>query len=388
MRKRNFVIATSVLFFAICTLLASKVKFDYHNDREGIFIFKGEDGYLLKVGDDLFPEENQRLLWGMALPEFKRATESGACISKDKPCTHLEWNEDSGRGFIKTYYPNGEKLVINLGRYLDSQGKSVSGLFLGGNLSPSDPDFQQFNKNETGMAYFDGNRYFHIWCNVNEGIVDSSGKLLYPSDWVFHSSKILENSTQDLTITSKHQIMVNNVPVTIVRTLFYQTGDTFVTLVTSLKNIGNTPTLLQYIYGDEPWLGDFGSSTGNIGWLKSGLVTTEMQIDTSKNDFIGMFDTGNPLIGEEKGFTTGKANFIEWSPAGRPDLAYFSNQFGTVARPEQKVPLTSSNSRVLAMQWGPKTLNPGQSLSFTLSVGMADNDPKTGLPVKPDTHLY
>ncbi|MGB9082152.1 MAG: hypothetical protein WCD00_12705, partial [Desulfuromonadaceae bacterium] len=193
---------------------------------------------------------------------------------------------------------------------------------------------------------------------------------------------------QNLTITCEHQAMVNNVPVKIVRTLFYQTGDTFVTLVTSLKNIGTTPTILLYIYGDEPWVGDYGSSAGNIGWLKNGLVTTEMQIDTSTNDYFGMFDTGNPLIGENKDFTTGKANFIEWSPAERPDSAYFSNQFGTIARPEQKVPLASSNSRVLAMQWGPKALNPGQSFSFTLSIGMADNDPKTGLPVKPDTHLY
>ncbi|MGB9080072.1 MAG: hypothetical protein WCD00_02155, partial [Desulfuromonadaceae bacterium] len=176
---------------------------------------------MLEVSDDLFPEENQRLLWGMPLPKYKRAKESGACLPTDKPCTQFEWNEDSGRGFIKTFYPNGEKLVINLGRFKDSQGKSVSGLFLGGNMSPGDPDFQQFNRNETGMAYFDGKRYFHIWCNVNEGIVDSAGKLLYPSDWAFHSSRILENSTQDLTITSEHQTMVNNVPVIIVRTLFY-----------------------------------------------------------------------------------------------------------------------------------------------------------------------
>lgn len=371
-------------------VLFSKVTFENRNNFEGIYFLKGEHGDWLEVTDDLSPDDMERLLWSVSLPSLKRAKVSGACIPGDnKPCTLFEWNENVGRGFIKTIYPDNKKLIVALGRYIGSTtGKAVSGLFIGGGLPTGDPDYQPGNSNEAGMTYFDGNRYFHIWCTVNEGIQDADNKGIPPSTWEFVSSKILESSDIGLTIKSKHRTKVNNVPVAIERTLFYQTGDAFVTLVTKLTNIGKTPTSFAYLYGDEPWLGNFYTySKGNIGWFKDGLITTEMFIDTSKNNYIGMFDYGNPLAGESHNFT-GKANFIEWEPATRPDLAYFSNQFGVVAPPEQKVPLTSYKNRVVSLEWGLKSLPPGESRSFTLKVGMADIDAKNGLPIKPETQLY
>ena len=388
MRKRHIFISVLVVFLAISALLASKIKFDNHQDFEGIFIFKGQNGYWLAVGDDLFPEESHRLLWSWSPGYLKNFDSSGACGRSNSPCTNYEWNAKSGRGFIKTTYPDGRKLIFNLGRFLDSDGRTVSGLFMGGGLPPGDPDFNLLNKNATGMAYYDGSRYYHIWCNANEGIFDAANNPIYPSQWQFVSSKVLEKSPTDLTIVSRHRVLINNVPVTVERFLFYQAGDPFVTLVTNLKNVGTAPILFTYLYGDEPWIGDYGSSAGNVGWLEDRIVQTEMEIDTRRYTYAGLFDYGNPLAGERHDFYSKKANFIEWLPESRPDTAYFSNQFGKFAPVEKKVPLDSQTNRVIALQWGPKVLNPGQIFSFTLAVGMADNDPKTGLPVKPDTHLY
>ncbi len=389
--KSHYIISTILLLcVAAAILLYSKISIDYRHDREGIYLLRGENGDWLEVTDDLSPEDSERLLWGASLPNLKGAKISTACVPTDnRPCTNFEWNEQSGRGFIKTLYPNGRKLIITLGRYIGSTThKPVSGLFIGGGLPTGDPDYQAANNNETGMSYFDGNRYFHIWCNVNEGIEDADNQQILPSTWTFLSSKVLENSALDLTIISKHRTMVNNVPVFIERTMFYQTGDSFVTLTTKLTNKGNIPTFFRYVYGDEPWIGNYYTfSKGNIGWFKDGLITTEMMIDTSKYNYLGMFDYGNPLADESHSYT-GKADFIEWDPLNRPDIAYISNKFGTVATNDQKVPLTSYKNRVISMEWGPKNLNPGQSFSFTLKVGMADNDPKTGLPIKPDTQLY
>lgn len=388
MSKRYALIASSSVALAMIVLIVSKVDFDYSHDHEGIFILKGQNGAWLEVTDDLFPEESSLLLVGKPFNHLKNVEASGACVSSNRPCTNFEWNTKSGRGFIKSSYPDGRKLIINLGRFLDSDGRNVSGLFMGGGLPPGDPDYKVFDKNETGMAYFDGKRYYHIWCNVNEGILDASSRPIYPSQWQFVSSRVLENSARDLTLVSRHQVSINNVPVAVERFLFYQTGDTFVTLVTNFKNVGQTPTYFAYLYGDEPWLGDYGSSTGNVGWLEDGMVLTEMDIDTRRYTYAGMYDYGNPLAGEHRDFTTGKANFIEWGQESRPDTAYFANQFGNHATAEKKVPLDSKTNRVIALQWGPMVLNPGQTFSFAISVGMADNNPKTGFPVKPDTHLY
>ncbi len=388
MRKRRVLVAVLGLFLAIVVLLGSKVKLVFQHDYEGIFIFKGENGAWLEVGDDLFPEESHRLLWGRSLAYMKDVDSSGACDSSNKPCTSYEWNLAGGRGFIKSTYPDGRKLIINLGRFLDSDGRAASGLFIGGGLPPYDPDFNLFNKNETGMAYYDGSRYYHIWCNVNEGILDAANVPIVPSQWEYVSSKVLENSAHDLTIVSRHRVLINNVPVTVERFMFYQTGDRFVTFVTNLKNVGSTPTSFTYLYGDEPWVGDYGSSAGNVGWLEDRIALTEMEIDTRRYTYAGLFDYGNPLAGEHHEFYTQKANFIEWRPESRPDIAFFANQLGKYAPEENKVPLNSKASRVISLQWGPKVLNPGQTFMFTIAVGMADNDPKTGLPVKPDTLLY
>lgn len=383
--------ASILLVLAVsAAVLLSKITFSNRNSFEGIYFLKGKAAEWLEVTDDLSPDDVERLLWSVALPSLKKAKVSAACVqSGNKPCTNFEWNDKVGRGFIKTYFPGDKKLIITLGRYVGSTtGKPVSGLFIGGGLPTGDPDYQQGNFNESGMTYFDGNRYYHIWCTVNESVQDADNKSILPSTWEFVSSKIIENSESDLTIISRHRIMVNNVPVAIERTLFYQTGDTFVTLSTKLTNIGRAPTSFAYIYGDEPWLGNYYTySKGNIGWYKDGLITTETFIDTAKNNYMGMFDNGNPLASESHSFT-GKANFIEWDPATRPDIAYFSNQFGSVAPPDKKVPLTSYKNRVLALEWAMKSLPPGESRSFVLKVGMADNDAKSGFPVKPETMLY
>lgn len=386
-RIKQVVATVVVVMVAIGAILASKVSIDYCNDHEGVYLLRGVGGKWLSLTDDLFPENSERLIWGMALPTMKRAKISGSCSTLDRPCTSFEWNEESGRGFIKTTYPDGRKLLINLARFLDSSGKTTSGLFLGGGLPTSDPDYMTFNKNETGMAYFDGKRYYHIWCNVNEGILDGANQSVYPSSWKFITSKILENSATDLTLFSSHKVMVNNVPVRVDRYLFYQTGDRFVTLKTFFTNEGAIPTNIAYVYGDEPWLGNFGSSVGNIGWVRDRLITTEGNIDTERYNYAGMFDYGNELAGEKHSYT-GKANFIEWDLSSRPSIAYFSNHIGTYSVPESKIPLSSRNNRVIFLQWNHTLLVPGDSKSFTIAVGMADNDPKTGMPVKPDTRLY
>jgi hypothetical protein len=385
---KRIIIAVSIVLIAVSALVASKVTIKYRKDHEGIFLLKGERGGV-ELTDDLFPEQVHRLIWSMHLPGAKRVSTAGMCSASDHPCTSFEWNEKSGRGFIKTIYPDGKKLVINLGRFLDSFGRATSGLFLGGGLPPSDPDYNIFNKNETGMAYFDGQRYFHIWCNVNEGIVDVANNPIYPATWRFISSEVAENSANDLTLVSRHEVLVNNVPVRIERYLFYQTGDRHVTLVTSFTNVGTSPTLFSYVYGDEPWVGNFGSSAGNVGWLKDQLLLTEKMIDTKKYNYLGMFDYGNPLAGETHSYT-GKANFIEWRQDSRPEIAYVANNFGDIPDSTGKAaaPLASPKNRVIALQWGPDILPPGATFAFTISVGMADNDPKTGLPVKPDTRQY
>jgi hypothetical protein len=319
---------------------------------------------------------------------FRTAVGSAKCDNSSQPCIDFKWDKSRGRGFIRNTWPDGSKLVINLGRFKDSDGKYPSGIFIGGGLPPSDPDYRFMNNEATGMTYFDGRRWYHIWCNANEGLlspVDSS-IVSYPSEWAFKGSWVLENDGRNLTIESKHRIMFAGVPLDVNRVLFYTAGKSYVILSTLLTNRGTVPLPIQYMYGDEPWIGDFGSSAGDVGWVERELILTEQEINTRQHTYFGMFDYGNELSGEDHGFT-GAANFIEWNRDERPTKAYVSNFSGGVINPGKVVPLVSRTNRFIGLQYGPYILKPGESFSFTIAVGMAEHDPKTGFPIKPKTEL-
>lgn len=385
LRKRLLTVAVAVLGCAL--LLVSRITFNFNPEAEGLFILEGEKGAWLELTDDLVPEDAARLIWAMPRYPFRHAVEATKCDNPSQPCIDFKWDKSRGRGFIRNTWPDGRKLVINLGRFKDSNGKYPSGLFIGGGLPPSDPDYRFMNSEATGMTYFDGQRWYHVWCNSNEGVVSPSSFLpSYPSDWEFKGSWVLENNGKDLTIESKHRVMLKGVPLDVTRVLFYTAGNSYVLLSTEFTNRGKAPLPFEYVYGDEPWIGDFGSSAGDVGWMERELILTERELDTKKHTYFGMYDHGNELAGEDHHYT-GIANFIEWDRDERPDKAYISNFTGGIINPDKLVPLVSPTNRFIGLKYGPYHLKPGESFAFTIAVGMAGHDPKTGFPVKPRTEL-
>jgi hypothetical protein len=381
-----FIIAGTLL--SSIALLAVKIELNFSPAVEGFFILRGLDGHWLELTDDLVPEDAPRLIWTMPHYPFRKTASSSKCDNSSQPCIDFKWDNKHGRGFIRNTWPDGSKLVINLGRFKDSESRYPSGIFIGGGLPPSDPDYQFMNKEATGMTYFNGQRWYHIWCNSNEGLISPAQPDIpsYPSDWDFRGSWVRENNGRNLAIESRHRVTLHGVPLDLDRFLFYTAGNRFVILTTELTNRGNVQLPFQYMYGDEPWIGFFGSSAGDVGWMEQELILTEREIDTQQHTYFGMYDYGNELAGEDHNFTR-FANFIEWDRDSRPFKAYISNFSGGVINLDKVVPLVSRTNRFIGLQYGPYMLQPGQSYRFTIAVGMAGNDPKTGFPVKPDTGL-
>lgn len=384
--NRRSIIAV-VFICCLLALAAAKVKFSFATGQEGFFLFAGKKGYWLEISDDLRPEELDRLLWAFRTTIFKDVIHSGSCTDRSDSCLTFEWNKPAGNGFIKNIFPDGRKLLINLSRYADGEAYP-KGAFIGGGLPPSDPDYVSYNRNETGVAYFDGRRWNHVWCNVNEGLesLQSPFATLSPEKWQFLGSRVLQNSRQGVTIISSHRVTLDGVPLDLRRYLNYNAGDLYVSLRTEITNVGNAPAGFLYNYGDEPWVGEYGSSRGNIGWYRDGLILHEMSVDPLRYNFVGFFDYGNELAGEPHTFT-GTANFIEWGAGSRPAKVYISNGGEFVGNDPNPAPLSSPDNRILDLIWGPIVLSPHQSFSFEIVVGMAANDPVSGMPVKSKTHL-
>jgi hypothetical protein len=388
--KHSYRLYLSAAVILACSfVLFSRIKFSFNPAIEGFFILEGENGSWLEITDDLVPEDASRLIWAAPLYPFSRMIDSSsACEDSSQPCLDFKWDKSLGRGFIRNTWPDGRKLIINLGRFKDTNGKFPSGLFIGGGLPPSDPDYQFMNHEATGMTYFDGRRWYHVWCNSNEGMISPASPFLpnYPSDWSFKGSWVRENDGRNLTIECHHRMFLSGVPIDIDRILFYTAGNSYVIISTELTNRGTVPVSFKYMYGDEPWIGDFGSSAGDVGWMEQELLLSERSVDTKKHSYFGMFDYGNELAGENHRFT-GIANFIQWDRDERPDQAYISNFSGGITNPDKSVPLVSVTNRFIGLIYGPHILQPGKSFNFTLAVGMASIDPKTGFPQRPKTEL-
>lgn len=382
--RRRIHICALLVVFAFC---ASVVRFRPYWHFEGVYILKGGDGWL-EVKDDLVLGDEARLLLALPAEPIIRLLEGGESHASMGTHLEFEWFRFDGRGHVEGRFADGTIFLTCLSRYLDSDGKETKGVFVGGELPFELRQGGTGTLNDTGVSYYDGTLWHHLWCNVNESIAPSGspGTIIAPSSWKFLGSRVAKKTPGEVVITSNHEVVLDGVPFRVDRVAWFRAGSRYFTLAIRLTNTGRFSGGYYYVYGDEPWVGNYGSSAGNVGWVRDRLVPYEGEINSREYRWAGYFDFGNEAAGEQHIYS-GLANFIEWQGNVTPDLVYFSNQIGSFAPPERRVPLSHPNNRVLFLQWGPRFLAPGQSDTIVLSIGMADRDPATGFPVKPDTPL-
>jgi hypothetical protein len=375
---------TLIAAVALLLLVSLTTRFNFTGHLEGIFLLKGKDRYLLELKDDLYLGDGSRLILSFDPDaiEFLLRLRHRLTHKPGEVCLDYAWHGRDGSGYVRNYLPGGRQLVTFFSRFTDDSGAYSRGLFVGGGLPGDVKGDDSLRLSETGMAYFDGKRWYHIWCNANEGLASGTTmKDVVPSTWRFLGSKVINEGHDRLAITSSHVAVVDGVPLRVDRFAYFTAGEPYFILTINIKNTGDRPVSYVYCYGDEPWLGEFGSSKGNVGWVKDQVIDYAQWVDNYRYSYAGLYDYGNDAIGEGHNFAK-VANFIEWLGDNVP-MVYFSN--GPADFPRLgggKVPL-ASNTRFIGLQWGPQELKPGQSERYALAIGMAGYNPKTDLPVKP-----
>lgn len=378
-RRRIFLILSIAV---ITALLAVGINISLNNDIEGLYLLKGSGGQGVELAAALYLGEEGRLIAGFDLPGNDPL---GDGIVAGEKRLDLVWHEGVGHGYLSNHLGDGTVLLTNFSRYRDSEEQVTHGLFIGGAspaaLRADSPD----HLNNSGMTWFDGKGWNHIWCNTNEGIGSTASlKGFAPSAWSYLGSRIVMQNEQHIVVSSSHEVRIDNVPLHIKRTIEARAGEPYLKLQVQITNVGSAPSHYFYYYGDEPWLGDFGSSRGDIGWTQDRLIEHETFIDPKKQSFAGMVDYGNAAIGEGHNFRH-VANFIDWSGPDRPDIVFFANRFDGFAHdPRLRMPL-QGDARSIGMYWGPRTLAAGQSQTIALTIGMAEHDRGTGMPRIPTT---
>ncbi len=376
-----------LILIAVATVtISAVVRFNITGTFEGLYLLRGEGGAQFEFQDDLFLGQEGRYIAGIDFEAGKEFLWNAVNKSRvSEPHLYYEWNKKQGNGFITNYLPGGRQIRTCFSRFENEFQKEEAGLFVGGGLPADIREDNRLTKSATGMAYYDGVRWFHVWCNANESLFDSRGKPIYPHDWKYLGSRILHEGKEDLILESTHRVTIDGVPLLMERHAFFKAGVTYFLLSVKITNIGSSPVAYNYLYGDDPWLGDFGTSAGNVGWAADGVYLYAGGLDTKKIHYAGYFDYGNDAIGEGHNFT-GIANFIEWFGV-EPSLVYFSNgPYDTLPANNELLPL-QSNARFIGLTWFNQTLQRGQTKIYTLAIGMAGRDSKTGFPKKPDINI-
>lgn len=384
MSKKKRILVICIILAALTAGINHFVVFNIAGQFEGFYLTRqiGSNGY--EFSDHLIVGQDKNLLFAHNLSDsyYRMARRLFPKLGNGSNHLHLEWNPWEGSGLVSSSFPDGTGLVTYLGRYLDGD-KEVHGLFVGGGVPETVKNSSNYNMNNSGVTYFNGNRWFHVWCSVNEGIGSAvTGTTLTPSQWEFIGSGVEQRTSQQITMTSSHKAVIDGVPLRIHRRMHFTAGEDYFTLAITIENNGSEPFTYNYLYGDEPWVGYYGTSLGDVGWVKDRIVPYEELIDTKKYSFIGMADIGNRVIGEQPVYTN-LANFLEWFGPEQPKTAYFTNDMNQMPKADKKIPL-ESNERFVGLMWE-RLLKPAESATIRLAIGMAAFNPKTGIPEKPPT---
>lgn len=381
-RKKSIIVISIIILVVIGVAGLSGVRVRVMGHLEGIFLLRGENGGVL-VSDDFMLEESKLVLWGLSIEPLKHlfAAKTGV---PGKARLEYEWFRWDGSGFVRNIFPDGRKLRVCFSRFVTDNGGEVKGLILGGGLPFAEGKKHGNNYDDTGMAYYDGATWHHIWCNANEAFIlgPQQDYKVEPHDWEFRGSRVLEEDGQHLLLNSSHRIRHETTLLDVDRFALFQAGKPYFLLAQRVRNNGRLPVRYSWVYADEPWVGSYGSSRGNVGWSSGRFHYYEGKLDPGSSSFAGIADMGNPAAGEISGSYSGMANFIEWFGSRPPTFVYFANQIGRFAEEGQKVPFASLMNRCIGLEWWPEPLAPGDEHIYLLAIGMAEKG-VDGNPVKP-----
>jgi hypothetical protein len=330
----------------------------------GLYLLSRPSGRPFEIKDDLRLGDGPRLLAGISFGPIHDRVHSGGSL----PRLRLEWDDAEGGGVVQNFLRDGTELQTLFGRFVDDDGKAPRGLFVGGAIADVAASMAQ---SQSGMALRDEQGWHHIWCTANEGLAEAgSTRVIQPGEWTFLGSRVLVEAADRVVLRSEHEIRLRDTTLRVERNAYFTAGRPFLRLGINMTNIGDRPATITYIYGDEPWVGVFGSAEGNLGWTEAGIIPVATPIDPHGSKWAGIIDT-----------RTGVANFLSWDGTAPPTLAFVANHGGT-PRPSELYKPLQSNEIFIGLEWRDREIAPGETFGLRLSIGLAATRPD-GRPTVP-----
>lgn len=299
-----------------------------------------------------------------------------------KPGFHVEWSPTLGKGAISQVIEGDGTYRICLGCLYPGYS---GGLWIG-SMRASGFEWRP----ERPIPGFGG---LNLFCAQDETIVDLATKAEYEPGWsqnfgrgddgvtlAYLRGDIVQDGTQgrDLLLRSVNAAGCYRQT----RYLLWPRGKPFVVVSLYIENVCDYPISFDFWTGDDPWIGRYETSEGDVGWTPDGIVRSEAVLDPTKFRTAGFYDLGNDLLGESAARFSNVANFMTLDPSTAvPTHAFFANRFAhDPGEIDPKKPLDNQSITALNIGWKGVSLKPGQQWRLAYAMGRADTQRPEELP--------
>jgi hypothetical protein len=304
------------------------------------------------------------------------------------------WDPKTGRGDVRQHFADGS--IIRT--CFHCRYKHYTGGLVIGNLSGS------------GSALYPkrpirGFRRINIFCAQDESIWDRKQRAEYSYGWsenflpkdgakrpprsrasgakrlTYRRGRVLEQSEARLVLQSENSGGCYKVT----KVAHTERGARWWIIATRITNSCAHPIDFDLYTGDDPWLGTYKSSDGDVGWTPAGIIRHETALGPGAFTVGGFYDLGNSALGQRQQRFSNQANFIALDPATPlPDGAYFANRFAHHAREvDPKQALHNKTLTALNLAWKGRRLAPREGFTFAFALGLARTSTPGATPRAP-----
>lgn len=227
----------------------------------------------------------------------------------------------------------------------------------------------------------------NVWCAQDESIWDLDERAEYSYGWsenygdgddgrvlAYEKGRIIETGPERVVLQSRNVggcYRVTKVATTRARARFW-------VIATRIENTCDRPVRFDFFTGEDPWVGRYHSSDGDVGWSAAGLLTHEAEVDPALFDAGGLYDLGNSAQGQSPTQFSNQANFVQVDPATPlPDRVLFANRFAHAPEDiDTGRPLDNKSLTAINLGWTGRRLMPGEGFTVAVAMGLA----RTGKP--------
>jgi hypothetical protein len=295
----------------------------------------------------------------------------------------VSWSPTTGKGKISQHYDDGATAHLCLQcSYPGYTGGLVIGSYSGSGFEYVPP------------SPIRGFASWNVFCAQDESIWDQASAREYSFGWSENFGTGPDGERLEYSGGAVEEQGPNRVVLrarnrggcyTVAKRLVWPAEARFILVATGITNTCREPVVFDFWTGDDPWLGKYRSSEGDVGYTDSELLRVETKVDPASFSFGGVYDLGNSQAGEREGSFSGAANFIMLAPAQpAPDRIYFANRF---AHKDDELqagrPLDNKTMLAFNLGWLDLELAAQETLSFGYALGLAHSEGKPEPPKAP-----